>query len=1204
MQLTLRRLSKWLGFLALGCYVFLALALLGIRYWALPNIDQWRGPLQRQLSTVLGAEVELGPLTADWRGRHLSVSVRDTRLRDGSGRRLLEIPAVDAVLAWQSLFTGTPRFLVLRAQGVELTLRRDSQGRVSILGHDIEGGDQPPGPGASDAPLLNWLSKQGTVQFSNARIRWIDGMRHAPALVLDGVSLSLGMDGAQYVFSLRARPPDALGKEFSLHGRVALADNLTGLLAPEQISGLFHINVDDMQPAAWQPWMDVHSVLEEGEIDWHAWQEVTAGVPGRHVSQVTIDGGVWRLDEGVLRAGSAQFHFAGSWQAMQSLWVQPGMPAGPPAPPQANGEYEGVRVALRTSGLSIDAPALFEAPLAWDDIALSLAVGRSASNGLELTLDRAQLRNPDMDLDLGGRWQQHGGEAGLADLQGRFLRAELAAIVRYLPKVVDEDARAWMRHGLLAGRLVDAPVRLRGDLVNFPFGEQPATGDFEVGGAVHGVIIDYAPAAVVGKPGWPRLERLEGHAGLRRVDLTVTADSMRMRPGGQPIELRDVHARIPNIEQDSVLEVSGVGRANGSAFLALIRESPLGGLLDGLFDEARGEGAWEVPIQLTIPLLDTDASRVSGSIVFDGGGLHLAKIYPPVSELSGRVSFTEEAVAMHGLKGRVLGGPVSVTGGVGKGQKGIIFHGTLRGDAVDSHLDGRLHGLLDGATPYRLSLQRNAAGSYGMRLDATLEGLSLNLPAPVGKPAASRRPLRVQWTPASGKSPAALDVSFADGLSARLLRREGKKDGSFFYAGAVNLKGAARPPQSGLVMDIHAQRVDIDAWRALAVRLEGKGGQPADALFPPVRDFRLRAGRAQVLGTELDELTFTARQPEGQRWRVDVSSTQTAGTLFWQERQGRIQGDVEAHFQRLALGKPPDANGGAARKAPEADAASVKFDDEIDIPAIRLNVDRLQLYGREVGSLSVVGVNEARGSAWRLDRLELSSPHGVLRGSGLWRLQGAQRGLRIQANAMFDDLGAWLDQAGYKDLLQGGHGEVKGYVEWRGIPWRFERAALYGDLAVDLAKGRLISLGSRSARLLELLSLQSVRRLANFDWNPSGLTRQGFPFDTLQGNVRMESGVLHSENYRVAGPVGTIVIAGDVDLPRELLDLYAVVVPNLDVSGAAIAAGIAVNPIVGLGAFLTQWLLKDPLGKAMAVEYRVRGNFDEPQVSAVDTSAK
>jgi len=345
---------------------------------------------------------------------------------------------------------------------------------------------------------------------------------------------------------------------------------------------------------------------------------------------------------------------------------------------------------------------------------------------------------------------------------------------------------------------------------------------------------------------------------------------------------------------------------------------------------------------------------------------------------------------------------------------------------------------------------------------------------------------------------------------------------------------------------------------------------------------------------DLDHFTFTARKPESDHCRVDVSSTQTAGTLFWHQRQGKVQGNVQANFERLMLGNPSSDKG-----EPEGEP---DISDDIDIPAVQLHVDRLKLYGRDVGSVSLIGVNTAQGRSWKLQELQISSPHGVLKGTGHWQLRGPQRGLRIEANAMFDDLGAWLAQAGFKDLVHGGHGEVKGHIEWRDIPWRFDRAQLYGDLTADLAKGRFASLGSHSGRLLELLSLQSVKRLATFEWNPAGLMQQGFPFDTLQGHVSLKAGVLHSENYRITSPVATIVMAGDVDLVQEKLDVHAVVVPSLDVSGAAIAAGIAVNPVVGIGAFLTQWLLKHPLSKAMTVEYRVKGKFDDPQIAEVQRS--
>lgn len=1238
MQHTSHRLLKWLGCLALGCYVFLAVAFLGVRYWVLPNVDRWREPIQRELSEMLSAQVELGGVSAEWRGRHPRLHIRDATLRDTSARSLLEIPELDIVISWRSLLAGQPRFRELRADGVELSLRRDSRGRLRILGRDFDN-DREQAAISDDASgeldVLQWLSRQGRLKLTNASVRWLDETRAAPPLQLSDVSLDFGIQGDTQFFAMRALPPAALGTSFSLQGRAQRQSDGTGsAVSLADVSGLLHVRVEGMKPAGWAPWLDVRSVLERGEVDWQGWQEVADGVPQRHVSMAEIKDGAWKSADGAsVQAASAQLYLAGPWAELNELFAtefRPGVQG------KTDPEF-GVRIALRLHDLSVSVPAEFEAPLQFQDIALSGGIAGDSAQGLQLHVDRAQVRNADMDLELQGGWRQHGGgKAGLIDAHGIFTRAELAAIVRYLPSAVGDEARDWLHHGLLAGRLTNAQVFLKGDLIHFPFGDLPGSGDFYVGGDVHGAIIDYAPASQVGPPGWPRIEQLHGHAQLHRADLKIRAERMYMRPDGKPIALRHVHAHISDIEEDSVLDVHGTGRADARALISLIQTTPLGRLLEGLFNDATGHGECDVPIALNIPLFDTEQTRVAGSVVFRDAGLALSKTYPALTGLNGAVSFTEEVMTAKGLKANVLGGPVVIEGGVGKGQKGMSFEGRVSADALAQYVGSDFKGMLEGSTSYLLSLQRNVDGAFGLRLDAPLEGMALLLPAPLAKPASEKRPLRVQWTSPKGKASGVLEAGFANGASARLLHRAGKKGEPFFYAGAINLGGKAQPGASGLALDIHTPQIDIDAWRELASSLEGEPSESPvrGGFLPPVRDLRLQSERARVLGTDLDHLTFTARQSDGQRWRVDVSSTQTAGTLFWQERQGRIQGDVEAHFQRLAVGTASADDSAQAQEGgrgrlqeqergeqqereragepgregvPGADTDEpplFKLDEKVNIPAVRLNVDRLSLYGREVGSISLVGVNEAQGRIWKLEQLNLKSPHASLKGSGVWRLEGPERGLRIQASALFDDLGSYLEHAGFKAVMQGGHGQVEGYIEWRDIPWRFERSALQGDLQVDLAKGRLLNLGSRSARLLELLSLQSVKRLATLEWNPAGLIKQGFPFDTLQGHIKINEGVLHSENYRVAGPVGTIVIAGDVDLPKEALDLYAVVVPNLDVSGAAIAAGIAVNPIVGLGAFLTQWLLKDPLSKAMAVEYRIKGDLDDPQIDAVTTSPK
>src|SRR5690606_26651530 len=362
-----------------------------------------------------------------------------------------------------------------------------------------------------------------------------------------------------------------------------------------------------------------HTVVDDGMVDWQGWQEVESGALGRHVSHVEGERGRWRPSSEVSAAlRHALVYLDGPWQTLHALWS---------AEANADATLPPARVVVKLRALETELPSILAEPLAFDEVAVSAHVNHDPDNGFLLDVERAQLRNADMDLDVSGAWRQRGGGvAGLIEMSGQFERAELAAIERYLPRVVHEDAREWMRKGLLGERLTEAPVSLRGDLVHSPFGEQPESGEFSVGGAVSGVVIDYAPESLAGPPGWPRLEQLQGHASLHNVHLTVKADSMQMRPReSATIALTEVEAHIPDIEDDARLTVKGLGQADGESFLALIQESPLDELLDGLFADAKASGTWDVPISLDIPLTDTAATRVAGSVIFHDGGLMLSE---------------------------------------------------------------------------------------------------------------------------------------------------------------------------------------------------------------------------------------------------------------------------------------------------------------------------------------------------------------------------------------------------------------------------------------------------------------------------------------------------------------------------------------------------------------------------------------------------
>ncbi|GAB2910472.1 YhdP family protein [Paralcaligenes ginsengisoli] len=1190
-------------------YFLLAALLLGVRYWVLPHIDQWRPYISQELSNALDAQVTLDHVAADWNGPNLSLQLRGVNFVDAQQHRLLRLPQVRAELSWRSLLHWSPQFVNIEALGLDLSVRRDRQQQIWALGYsfglDASDNQAPDADGAA----IRWLTTQRQIVLRDSTLRWIDERRDAGPLVLKHVTLKIHNQAPEHRFSLVATPPESLGASLDIRGEFEHPAR-TGP-TPSPWSGQLYMKVGEMLPLGWKPWFDLPQNLQSGEVSAQAWLGIQHGRLDRFTSDVTVKHGRWTMGpDASVQADMARLYLAGPWGGFERIFsppVAPNMPtdaAGPradasaaAASPQPEPETA-VQFRFETQALAVHAADVFQYPLNFERIAARGTISRQDNQAMRAAFDQVDLLNHDMDARLQGSWQEGGtGAAGVADIHGTFKRAAIAAIDQYLPNTVNLDAREWMAKGLTGGQIHDAQLLLKGDLEFFPFEDHPEQGDFDVQGRYTGGSIDYLPPEGK-KLGWPQLADMVGTVRLHRADLRLTADQASMLPvKGQKISLHGLEARIPNIENNSILSIEGETVAPASAYLALMHHSPLGEMLNGDFDDAQAQDNWEVPLSLKIPLLHSRETTVHGTIRFGGGTLTLMPEMPPFKRLAGSLDFSDTEIKAENVKGEFLGGPLAASGGIGGAQKGLQIHGSLSAKALTEY--GGVAGLkrLQGQIPYRAVVHRPHSKALAVTLDSTLVGLGMDFPPPLGKTSNQTLPLHLSWARDKPGGDTDLSLSLGPDISATLLHSTKIKTASYFYAGVagVNQKPAMLP--AGMNVDVQYPEIDAGLWKQIvdefSVGLPNAGARRERPLLPDVHQLRLQAKTVHFRGLDLDQATFTARQPEPMQWRVDVSSSQTAGTMFWREAQGKVAGRINAKFDRLALGR---ADSGSDTDAASPDDKETAPDDTLDIPAIDLQVRAFSMYGHEFGQLSLVGVNQSRGELWRLDTLSLKGASTQLTGSGAWRLKGPQRGLTLDAVVNTTDLGAYFNQLGFKNVMSGGAGSVKGQIEWRNLPWTYEKSDLSGNLDFSLKKGRFSNINSKSARLLELLSLQSIQRLATFKFSPGSLLKDGFPYDNLRGTIKVDRGVMTTDNYRVTGPAGTIVIGGNVNLTNEKLDLQAVVVPNLDVSGAAVAAGIAINPIVGIGAFLTQWLLRGPLAKAMTVQYQVRGNWSDPQI--------
>jgi uncharacterized protein YhdP len=115
-------------------YFAFVLLVLALRYLILPNIENYRPEIERQLSEALGLSVAIGGIEASWQGLNPDLILSDVRIADAQGQPALAFTRVESVLSWSSLPRMQLRLRLLRLDEPTLHLRRDVGRRFYVAG--------------------------------------------------------------------------------------------------------------------------------------------------------------------------------------------------------------------------------------------------------------------------------------------------------------------------------------------------------------------------------------------------------------------------------------------------------------------------------------------------------------------------------------------------------------------------------------------------------------------------------------------------------------------------------------------------------------------------------------------------------------------------------------------------------------------------------------------------------------------------------------------------------------------------------------------------------------------------------------------------------------------------------------------------------------------------------------------------------------
>lgn len=849
---------------------------------------------------------------------------------------------------------------------------------------------------------------------------------------------------------------------------------------------------------------------------------------------------------------------------------------------------------------------------------------RRQGERIDATLDDARLANADAAGTVQANW--HTGDPatsasrsrfpGVLDLTATLERADLTRVHRYLPLSVPPEARHYVRDAVRGGHSDAVSFRVQGDLWQVPFDASGARGTFRIAGPLKALDFDYLPTTLqtTGEPAWPGLRGASGQFVLDRD--TITIDGLKTSMAGLAgVSVTPAKVSIERMGQGTTVKASLRATGPGAELLKFVQASPLNDMTSKALDKARLGGAAQVDVNLTLPVMNLPTSTVRGAVQLAGNDVQITPDSPLLARARGTVNFTETGFTVPQAQARLFGGDASFSGGMKPNAQGVpVVQFRGQGVATADGLRNAGLGVLSramaratGSATYTAQLGFTG-GVPELQVATQLQGMALALPAPLGKSAEALLPVRydsaITRLQAGQAQEDRLSVligppsaPLADVRYERDLRGDTPRVLRGSLAVGLAASGALPLPSRGVVAHAQLPALDADAWQAALGGAVGmKDLEDPQALDYLPQSLSLQTERLTVAGRQFHQV-LAGLSRDDRLWRGNVDAQELNGYIEFRDATASHAGSVYARLARLNLAP------GARREVEQL------LQQPTSVPALDIAVEDLNYAGRSLGRVEVQAVNRAgpaRVAEWRLTQLRAVLPEARLSGSGNWAPLGAQDGPSMAAPGArrtaltfrldVDDAGKLLERFGRAGTVRGGNGRLEGTIGWMGSPLSLDYATLGGQLQLNIERGQFLKADPGAARLLGVLSLQALPRRLALDFRD--VFSEGFAFDFVRGNARIEQGVLTTNNLQMKGVNAAVLMEGSADLAREQQDLKVVVVPEINAGTASLLA-TAINPAVGLGSFLAQWLLRQPLQSATTQEFRITGGWADPQVEKV-----
>lgn len=797
-------------------------------------------------------------------------------------------------------------------------------------------------------------------------------------------------------------------------------------------------------------------------------------------------------------------------------------------------------------------------------------------------VDTAQFSLNGVPANLNGKGDFHG-QVDLA------LAAEIEDIHflkhHFLPYPMMEQALVdWLKNSLVGGHSIKADAVLQGNLQDFPFTNSP--GEFYAKAVMQDSELKF-------NPDWPSIKDFVALVEFRPFDLTISSKHGKIFGA----DAHDIVVDFDNLHtKDVAVEVKAHAYSDSQNALDFLLASPLAkhlgmeGLLQG---NLSGEGRLRVDLdKLFVPVSGFEGRdiEVLGKVQLRDK-LHLVNLLE-LDNLSGNLWFSEKALwADKPIKTKLFGGTHQVLVKTDLDSKNVLI--TSDGNFLLNEFG------LRGKAPVRSTTKVPFGSGLLDEVKVDIEVFPYQLtsiwPAPFDK-ASLVKPVQIKVDIKSGKE--LYQAKFSDDFQLNF-QQQLAQNGSL---------------KQGVKITGRLNKLDLDAWLAAKDQLEkhlpagfaqqetGQGSENPEAA--PIY--------WQKSSFQIDEILLLgqAYQP------IDLSWQSTGNQTKWQVKSKEIDLKISqiaedlprfvVHTDLLHIKLPEETKGAATKskkpkptKAPSQAAAQKEPAENCALAsnqawlALEFKGSNVLVGSRMLNNLEFELKNDQQG--WQIDNASFVALNGSANGSLSYKFvpENDQSLVNLELNST--DVARFTSFIGAKKGFTGNKAKLKADLTWPGGPACYATENLTGQYSGQLQNGVIEEIEPGLARLIGLLSVDSLARRLKLDLKD--VTDKGLEYSKLDLKGSFDSTYYYLEDLKIVSPGVKLDLNGKIGTKDLKLDLNAEVTPAIGSALPALAGITAMaNPVTGLIAYLVAKNLPFINEDLVSYKYEVTGEIEEPNL--------